>query len=98
MCVGGIFFCASRRRHTICALVTGVQTCALPILRASNRKDSGLPRRGTPRDDEALALADQHFALAHMVGLADHAFLFHLLDDARGTVVADLQLDRKSVV
>src|SRR3546814_8636119 len=24
-------FCASRRRHTICALVTGVQTCALPI-------------------------------------------------------------------
>src|SRR3546814_7265251 len=22
---------ASRRRHTICALVTGVQTCALPI-------------------------------------------------------------------
>src|SRR3546814_8899062 len=25
------FFCASRRRHTRCALVTGVQTCALPI-------------------------------------------------------------------
>src|SRR3546814_5537386 len=24
-------FCESRRRHTICALVTGVQTCALPI-------------------------------------------------------------------
>src|SRR3546814_4860233 len=23
---------SSRRRHTICALVTGVQTCALPIL------------------------------------------------------------------
>src|SRR3546814_18396329 len=23
--------CASRRRHTICALLTGVQTCALPI-------------------------------------------------------------------
>src|SRR3546814_9183238 len=26
------FFFSSRRRHTICALVTGVQTCALPIL------------------------------------------------------------------
>src|SRR3546814_3760618 len=26
-----IFFCSSRRRHTICALGTGVQTCALPI-------------------------------------------------------------------
>src|SRR3546814_5534659 len=25
-------FFTSRRRHTICALVTGVQTCALPIL------------------------------------------------------------------
>src|SRR3546814_2133167 len=26
-----VFFFSSRRRHTICALVTGVQTCALPI-------------------------------------------------------------------
>src|SRR3546814_18536159 len=25
------FFCSSRSRHTRCALVTGVQTCALPI-------------------------------------------------------------------
>src|SRR3546814_7882989 len=28
------FFFSSRRRHTRCALVTGVQTCALPILDA----------------------------------------------------------------
>src|SRR3546814_3208488 len=26
-----IFFFSSRRRHTRCALVTGVQTCVLPI-------------------------------------------------------------------
>src|SRR3546814_20390220 len=26
-----LFFFSSRSRHTICALVTGVQTCALPI-------------------------------------------------------------------
>src|SRR3546814_4692325 len=32
MCV---FFFSSRRRHTRCALVTGVQTCALPILSIS---------------------------------------------------------------
>src|SRR3546814_19558428 len=32
-----VFFFSSRRRHTICALVTGVQTCALPI---SARRDS----------------------------------------------------------
>src|SRR3546814_7632135 len=32
--IGGcciFFFFSSRRRHTRCALVTGVQTCALPI-------------------------------------------------------------------
>src|SRR3546814_12072793 len=32
-----LFFFSSRRRHTRCALVTGVQTCALPI---SVTKDS----------------------------------------------------------
>src|SRR3546814_1214237 len=30
-----IFFLSSRRRHTRCALVTGVQTCALPICRCA---------------------------------------------------------------
>src|SRR3546814_5190849 len=29
-----MFFFSSRRRHTRCALVTGVQTCALPICAA----------------------------------------------------------------
>src|SRR3546814_4196983 len=41
------FFFSSRRRHTSCALVTGVQTCALPIsLSAAIRKleeDLGVP-------------------------------------------------------
>src|SRR3546814_2879258 len=32
------FFFSSRRRHTRCALVTGVQTCALPILARPVRK------------------------------------------------------------
>src|SRR3546814_1514845 len=31
------FFFSSRRRHTRCALVTGVQTCALPISAAAFR-------------------------------------------------------------
>src|SRR3546814_14782705 len=30
------FFFSSRRRHTRCALVTGVQTCALPIYQAED--------------------------------------------------------------
>src|SRR3546814_7836586 len=32
------FFFSSRRRHTRCALVTGVQTCALPILVAEAQR------------------------------------------------------------
>src|SRR3546814_3910642 len=32
-----MFFFSSRRRHTRCALVTGVQTCALPIWPAQVR-------------------------------------------------------------
>src|SRR3546814_14679775 len=33
-CYEFVFFFSSRRRHTRCALVTGVQTCALPISQA----------------------------------------------------------------
>src|SRR3546814_2041753 len=35
------FFFSSRRRHTRCALVTGVQTCALPIWPAIDAVESG---------------------------------------------------------
>src|SRR3546814_9325408 len=33
-----LFFFSSRRRHTRCALVTGVQTCALPIFSPSSMR------------------------------------------------------------
>src|SRR3546814_4581377 len=33
-----VFFFSSRRRHTRCALVTGVQTCALPISGKDKRR------------------------------------------------------------
>src|SRR3546814_5008852 len=50
MCCG-LFFFSSRRRHTRCALVTGVQTCALPIceiLKASfERIDRRYQDKGT---------------------------------------------------
>src|SRR3546814_6929306 len=36
-----VFFFSSRRRHTRCALVTGVQTCALPIF-SSRRSNSNM--------------------------------------------------------
>src|SRR3546814_4396014 len=37
-----MFFFSSRRRHTRCALVTGVQTCALPISAAPGGRDMAL--------------------------------------------------------
>src|SRR3546814_7924000 len=39
------FFFSSRRRHTRCALVTGVQTCALPIS-CGNRAMASVMTRG----------------------------------------------------
>src|SRR3546814_2662071 len=44
-CVVLLFFFSSIRRHTICALVTGVQTCALPIYHLCH-PEGAYPRRG----------------------------------------------------
>src|SRR3546814_10415090 len=54
LCYSVFFFCSSRRRHTRCALVTGVQTCALPICTAASRMPSwrcfcgGIPAMSAP--------------------------------------------------
>src|SRR3546814_2775233 len=55
-----VFFFSSRRRHTRCALVTGVQTCALPILNDMNKAENG--------EDVVVASA-----LWHMEPAIDHA-------------------------
>src|SRR3546814_4291486 len=44
------FFFSSRRRHTRCALVTGVQTCALPICAGRPSRPYKAPRRVTEED------------------------------------------------
>src|SRR3546814_7986083 len=46
-----VVFCSSRRRHTMCALVTGVQTCALPI---SWRAVGQLPATDVPGPDQLM--------------------------------------------
>src|SRR3546814_10884747 len=54
---GFFFFFSSRRRHTRCALVTGVQTCALPILQLGSfdgGSDTGIIRSHERRDAIAL--------------------------------------------
>src|SRR3546814_19886745 len=53
-----MFFISSRRRHTRCALVTGVQTCALPIStpgRVAHRR----PVHAEDRTRPTLADAEQ---------------------------------------
>src|SRR3546814_7754802 len=51
MCEGCLFFFSSRKRHTSCALVTGVQTCALPILAG------GIPSPALHPNPQRLTLA-----------------------------------------
>src|SRR3546814_2463458 len=66
------FFFSSRRRHTRCALVTGVQTCALPILPGEHL----LVANGTDKmadavcalfDDRPAAVAMGRAARARMI-------------------------------
>src|SRR3546814_10308717 len=60
-----MFFLSSRRRHTSCALVTGVQTCALPISLTHDPK----------LDDPALdvALKSDAFYIACLGSRRTHA-------------------------
>src|SRR3546814_2406894 len=69
-----MFFFSSRRRHTRCALVTGVQTCALPIsvwcqqaVRASNphaELGGTTPRTRGPAEELRYRLAAARSAYA----------------------------------
>ncbi len=43
-------------------------------------------------NDSSAVIADQYVALANMVGRANDAFFFHLLNQPRGPVIADLQV------
>src|SRR3546814_4681736 len=56
-----IFFFSGRRRHTRCALVTGVQTCALPICQrfAYLRVKGGAIERRAPRTDDRQPVGEQ---------------------------------------
>src|SRR3546814_1376940 len=49
-----VFFFSSRRRHTRCALVTGVQTCALPIYENLAVADAAGLCGGGDRLDDAM--------------------------------------------
>src|SRR3546814_2798469 len=77
------FFFSSRRRHTRCALVTGVQTCALPIL-------FGLL---ILRTNNAEALAQNAVSVGWIVG---SAVLNTLIYTVWGTVQTSLYVELRT--
>src|SRR3546814_3349691 len=80
-----MFFFSSRRRHTRCALVTGVQTCALPISLAPLARALGgdayaggqralVPAPGHGPADRSVSLRlAQGRVLVHSFGAADRS-------------------------
>src|SRR3546814_9332474 len=62
------FVFSSRRRHTRCALVTGVQTCALPILQAARR-------------EAKAAFGDEHVLLERCLAAPRHIEMQIFRDD-----------------
>src|SRR3546814_6641703 len=78
-----LFFFSSRRRHTRCALVTGVQTCALPIL----QKRVGLAR-AVATDPEFLFLDEPAAGLDPIMSNVISGLISERAEDLGATVVS----------
>src|SRR3546814_14638751 len=67
-----MFFFSSRRRHTRCALVTGVQTCALPIYPPGRflARAAAVLAEALGHVDPALAIVQGDTATAYAGALA----------------------------
>src|SRR3546814_2013190 len=72
-----VFFFSSRRRHTRCALVTGVQTCALPISRLAGQRIAAAYRSG-----DRVIVIDSPGATGLLLRGADSASL-HAFESAQ---------------
>src|SRR3546814_10296185 len=94
-----LFLFSSRRRHTRCALVTGVQTCALPIC-ATAPAISGVRRPvqalGAEREDLTAVLgdADRVFELGRQRLIASYRGPAVVQQLHRGLAEVDHRLDR----
>src|SRR3546814_9128717 len=87
-----LFFFSSRRRHTRCALVTGVQTCALPI---SGKFRELCSLVGTVIDDTVLQVAVSGPEQVELQ-LAGGIQLLDLRDQSAALVHADVAGDQDS--
>src|SRR3546814_9526974 len=75
-----MFFFTSRRRHTRCALVTGVQTCALPIYQTTRSRGDRLV--GGRRAAGAEARRGMSFWTDALRALQQAALLQYKVDQA----------------
>src|SRR3546814_7259425 len=84
---GWFFFFSSRRRHTICALVTGVQTCALPIwmVGATDGTNEGYAAI-VDEDANTAAICGRIFSQTKTIGLHDAGNPATLQSQADGTL------------
>src|SRR3546814_3957705 len=65
-----LFFFSSRRRHTRCALVTGVQTCALPIFDALTKLfENDIQLLGLNVSEESAAAKIAQYLQPHFPGM-----------------------------
>src|SRR3546814_3667145 len=95
-----IFFFSSRRRHTSCALVTGVQTCALPISAGTRwLRIAGLRRTADRTEKICHVTIYAHARFAGLLGdVGRAAGPVHALIEARsGERVAEAEIGRAHV-
>src|SRR3546814_1835584 len=76
------FFFSSRRRHTRCALVTGVQTCALPIYRQAEPEALLQSFQSGGRESVAVDAGGRRRERIRDVGSVPSTFTQVLSDDA----------------
>src|SRR3546814_9474173 len=65
---------SSRRRHTICALVTGVQTCALPILEKDEEAEVKLLHLARPIEQHGIPQTLLLQPLPYLGQLGEHGY------------------------
>src|SRR3546814_3602452 len=71
ICVLLFFLFASRRRHTRCALVTGVQTCALPIYLIVRRLYDGPQAYLIQNTDKRVIFVNPYEGDYNLIGTTD---------------------------
>src|SRR3546814_4841543 len=88
------FFVSSRRRHTRCALVTGVQTCALPIYRDRCLREWRTRASLVDRHVQSLFFNMAKIAASGRLGQGEEAQAFALPDRVEAIVEREGRTDR----